>query len=57
MKVKQKTKLLKSSTAIIMTATLIAGMSAISVSAETRDEYEYTVENGNATITKYNGNL
>ena len=57
MKVKQKTKLLKSSIAIIMTATLIAGMSAISVSAETRDEYEYTVENGNATITKYNGNL
>ena len=40
-----------------ISATLVMGMSAVSVSAETRDEYEYTVENGNATITKYNGNL
>lgn len=40
-----------------ISATLVMGMSAVSVSAETKNEYEYTVENGNATITKYNGNL
>ena len=28
-----------------ISATLVMGMSAVSVSAETRDEYEYTVEN------------
>lgn len=40
-----------------ISATLVMGMSAVSVSAETKNEYEYTVENGNATITKYNGNF
>lgn len=42
--------------AFILIAVLLVGTAIVSVNAKTAGEYEYTVENGAATITKYNGN-
>ena len=42
--------------AFILVAILLVGTAILSVNAETTNEYEYTVENGSATITKYIGN-
>lgn len=35
---------------------MLVGTAIVGVNAETTNEYEYTVEDGVATITKYNGN-
>ena len=42
--------------AFILVAILLVGTAILSVNAKTAEEYEYTVENGSATITKYIGN-
>ena len=42
--------------AFILVAILLVGTAIVGVNAETTNEYEYTVEDGVATITKYNGN-
>ncbi len=42
--------------AFILVAILLVGAAIVGVNAETTNEYEYTVEDGVATITKYNGN-
>lgn len=42
--------------AFILVAILLVGTAIVGVNAETTNEYEYTVEDGVATITKYIGN-
>lgn len=48
-------KILIKTLALSLIVIMLFGMSIIAVSAETTSEYEYTVENGVATITNYIG--